>query len=312
MLTARGYEARADLLRLCRFVAESRTSTIHTGDIQLMLSDPSFDPAKEVCLWEDDGQPVGFAFVRPTCFELVFEVKPCAQQREVETQLLEWATRRMKRAAGARAERLLFFTSARDYDAGRISLLERYGFTRDEHHCVYMHYPLDAEITLPKLPAGFTVRHLTGANELRAYVAAHRNAFWMDNLTERWRRRMLQMPYYIPELDLIAVAPDGAFAACCLCWLEQADDDPHGAKKGYVQTLGTRPKFQNEGLGRAIFLEALRRLQSKGASVAVGQVEALNTQILRVCERIGVRPLHNIYRYFWSADVSTRTKLGRR
>jgi hypothetical protein len=32
-------------------------------------------------------------------------------------------------------------------------------------------------------------------------------------------------------------------------------------------------------------------------------VDALNTQILRVCERIGVRPLHNIYRYFWSADV---------
>jgi ribosomal protein S18 acetylase RimI-like enzyme len=194
-------------------------------------------------------------------------------------------------------------TSVREHDEERIALLERCGFTRYEPHCVYMHYPLDAEILAPKLPAGFTVRHLAGARELRAYVAAHRNAFWMDSLTVRWRRGVLRMPYYIPELDLLAVAPDGEIAACCFCWLEGADDEAHGALKGYVQTLGTRPKFQNEGLGRAVFLEALRRLQAHGASVAVGQVDALNTQILRVCERIGVRPLHNIYRYFWSADV---------
>lgn len=268
-----------------------------------MLSDPSLDAARDVRLWEEEGELVGFAIVRPSCCEFVFEVKSCARRHEVETQLLEWAKGRMQSAAAERGRRMFFFTCAREYDDERISLLEQHRFTRDEHHCVYMHYMMDAEIPLAKLPEGFTVRHLTGASELRAYVAAHRNAFWMDNLTERWRRRVLRTPLYVPELDLIAVAPDGEFAVCCLCWLEQAYDDPHGAKKGYVQTLGTRPKFQNEGLGRAVFLEALRRLQAHGASVAVGQVEALNTQILRVCERIGVRPLHNIYRYFWSADV---------
>ncbi|HYP01394.1 MAG TPA: GNAT family N-acetyltransferase [Pyrinomonadaceae bacterium] len=303
MLTARGYEARDDLRRLCRFVVKSGTSTLHAGDIQLMLSDPSFDAREEVRLWEEDGQLVGFAFVRPACCEFVFEVKPCARRPEVETQLMEWAMQRMRRVAAERGERRLFFAATREDDDERISLLERCGFTRDEHHCVYMHYPLDADIPPAKLPEGFTVRHLAGALELRAYVAAHCNAFWMDNLTERWRRSVLLVPDYVPELDLIAVAPDGVMAACCLCWLEQSSDDPQSAKRGYVQTLGTRPKFQNEGLGRAVFLEALRRLQAHGARVAVGQVEALNTQILRVCERIGVRPLHNIYRYGWNADV---------
>src|SRR4028119_1089382 len=122
----------------------------------------------------------------------------------------------MRRAAFERGERLIFFTSAREHDhAGeRISLLERRGFTRDEHHCIYMHYPLDAEVPPSELPAGFTVRHLAGAHELRAYVAAHRNAFWMDNLTEEWRRRVLGMPDYIPELDLVAVAREGELAAC--------------------------------------------------------------------------------------------------
>lgn len=305
MLRARGYETRDDVRPLCRFVAESPTSTVHAGDIQLMLGEPSLDPAGDVRLWEDEGQLSGFALVRPSCCELVFDVKACAHRREVETQLMEWAMQRMQKVAAVRGTRLLFFTSARadDYDDERTSLLERCGFTRDEHHCVYMHYPLDAEIPPAKLPAGFTVRHLTGEHELPAYVAAHRNAFWMDNLTEEWRSSVLRMPYYIPELDLLAVAPDGELAACSFCWLEPSAANSHGAKKGYVQTLGTRPKFQNEGLGRAVFLEALRRLQTHGASVAVGQVEALNTQILRVCERIGVRPLHNIYRYFWSAEV---------
>ena len=304
MLRARGYEAREDLRRLCRFVSESRTSTVHAGDIQLMLSDPSLDTAEDVRLWEEGGQLVGFAVVRPKCCEFVFEVNPlCARRHEVEAQLIGWAKGRMRRAAFERGERRLFFASTREDDDQRIALLERCGFTRDEHHSVYMHYPLDAEVPPSRLPAGFTVRHLAGAKELRAYVAAHRNAFWMDNLTVRWRRKLLGMPYYLPELDVLAVAPDGEVAACCFCWLEQNDEDTHGAKKGYVQTLGTRPKFQNEGLGRAVFSEALRRLQAHGASVAVGQVDALNTQIRRVCERIGVRPLHNIYRYFWSADV---------
>lgn len=303
MLKARGYEGRDDVRSVCRLVAESRTSTAHAGDLQLMLSEPSLDPAQDVRLWEEDGQLAGFAMVRPSCGELVFEMKDGARRHEVETELMGWATGRMQRAAAARGERRLFVTSAREFDGERISLLERRGFTRDEHHCVYMHYTLDAEIPLPKLTAGFVLRHLAGARELRAYVAAHRNAFWMDNLTVSWRRGVLRMPYYLPELDLMAVAPGGEFAACCFCWLEGAGDDTKGAKKGYVQTLGTRPKFQNEGLGRALFVEALRRLQSHGASVAVGQVDALNTQILRVCERIGVRPLHKIYRYFWSAEA---------
>jgi GNAT superfamily N-acetyltransferase len=303
MLTTRGYDVREDVRRLCRFVAESRMSTLHAGDLQLMLSDPSFDAREDVRLWEADGELVAFAAVRPSCCELVLEMKPCPHRQDVEAQVMAWAGQRMKRAAGERAPCKIFFTSAREYDRERISLLERYRFTRDEQHCIYMHYPLDAEVPPATLPAGFTVRHLAGEGELRAYVAAHRNAFWMDNLTERWRRSVRRMPYYIPELDLVAVAPDGTFAACCLCWLEGDGVVAHDAKRGYVQTLGTRPRFQNEGLGRAVFLEALRRLRSHGATVAVGQVEAVNTQILRVCERIGVRPLHNIYRYFWSADA---------
>lgn len=115
MLATRGYEAPEDLRRLCRFVAESPTSTLHAGDIQLMLSDPSFDSEREVRLWEESGQLVGFAFVRPSCAELIFEVKSsCARRHDIEAQMLEWAPQRMKSVASERAAGSLFFTSARE------------------------------------------------------------------------------------------------------------------------------------------------------------------------------------------------------
>jgi mycothiol synthase len=304
MLTTRRYETGDDLRRLCQFIAESCTATYaHAGDIQLRFADPTLNCEEEVRLWENDGQLVGFAIVQRSCFELVFGVKPGVWRHEVETQLTGWVTERMKRAAKERGQPTYFSSVVREYDVESISLLERYGFTRDEQYFVHVHYSFDSEIPASELPEEFTVRHLTGAHELEAYVAAHRNAFWMDNLTVEWRRRVLQMPFYMPELDLIATTPDGEIAAFCLCWLEQTGDDLKGLKKGYVPFIGTRPKFQKMGIGRAILLEAQRRLQALGAHVAFGQTDAINMQALRVWERAGVHPLYKIYRYFWMSEV---------
>lgn len=302
MLTARPFDAGDDIRRLCRFVAGSGTATVHAGDIQYKLSDPSLVGDADTRLWEDDGQLVGFAFVHLSCRELVFALKPCAGRREVGRQVMAWAVGRMRRAVAERGQPVYFLTGVREFDVESISLLESYGFTRDAENCVYLHHPLDREIPAPDIPAGMTLRHLAGAHELRAYVAAHRSAFWMDNLTVRWRRRVLRMPYYTPALDLLAVTPGGMIAACCLCWLEQDGGESNGVRKGYVQTLGTRPEFRNTGVGRALFTEALRRFQAHGAEVAFGQADAGNLQALRLYEAVGVRLLHRIYRYVWSPD----------
>ena len=94
-------------------------------------------------------------------------------------------------------------------------------------------------------------------------VALHRAAFGAADMTVEWRKRTLCMPQYIPELDVVAVAPDGRLAAFCICWLGPRIGE------GYIEPLGVHPDFAGLGLGRAVLLEGLWRLQAHGAMTAL-------------------------------------------
>lgn len=303
MLKARGYDGARDLRPLCELALASDEATLHAGDLQLKLSDPSLRPQTDVRVWEDDGAPVGFALVQPSCSELNFVLKECGRRTEAEEQIMEWAARRFREAAAEQSRPAFFFTSAGESDDRRAGLLGRYGFTPDGSHCVYMRHPLDGHIPAPELPEGFAVRPLAGSHESGEYARARRNAFWMENFTEEWHGRVLETPFYVPELNLIAEAPCGTFAAFCLSWIEPRPYAQAGALRGYLQTLGTRPRFRNLGLGRALLLETLRRFQALGARDGVGVVDAGNANALRLYEAGGVRRLQKIYRYVRQSDV---------
>lgn len=312
MLRSRAYKTETDLRQMCGMIVPgSGMPALRAGDLQLKLSDPSVDPEKDVRIWEEDGRMIGFAVLHWSGGELVFETDGRANSSRAESEILQWAAAALDRHAAARDRHTSVFTSVCEPDDGRISLLEKSGFTREEEYCIYLYYPLDREISAAKLPDGFTVRHLVSEDEVPAYVAAQHNAFFFDNLTGEWRRRVMKMPFYIPELDLVAVAPDGEFCAICLCWLEQPQqkrdasgaDDSNVEKKGYIQTIGTHHEFRNMGIGKALFAEALQRLKTLGAAIAIGQTEAGNKQALRLYESFGVRPAYKIYRYFRNSNV---------
>ena len=302
-LRARAYEERRDSRRMCEAALASDLSTLQAGDLQLKLCDPSVNPQNDVRLWEEDGALVGLAFVQPGCSELSFVVRDCESSTQVEAQIMDWATARFNQAADAEKRQTFCFTSAREFDARRISLLHRYGFRADEAHCIYMRHALDRHIPTPELPDGFSIRPLAGAHELAEYTAAHRNAFWMENFTEEWHGRLWETPFYLPELNLVAAAPDGTFAAFCFSWLEPRPTGSEVVRRGYLQTLGTRPRFRRMGLGRALLFETLRRFQTLGAVECVGVVEGGNAQALRLYVEGGVRPLHKIYRFLRPSDA---------
>ncbi|HXQ32769.1 MAG TPA: GNAT family N-acetyltransferase [Anaerolineales bacterium] len=113
-----------------------------------------------------------------------------------------------------------------------------------------------------RLPENFRIRPLNGKHEVDAYVALHRAVFESKNMTVEWRSRTLDHPEYIPELDLVAVAPDGQLAAFCICWLAK---DLNGEISGQIEPLGVHADFRKIGLGGAILLEGLKRLSVLGA-----------------------------------------------
>jgi mycothiol synthase len=104
------------------------------------------------------------------------------------------------------------------------------------------------------------------------------------------RRHRLKRPGYRPEQDLVAVAPDGTFAAFCLWAIDAADNARRGRSDGWIGLLGTRRGHRGIGLGRAMLLVGLQRLRDAGADTAKLGVDAENpTGALGLYERVGFR-----------------------
>jgi len=77
-----------------------------------------------------------------------------------------------------------------------------------------------------------------------------------------WYHNIQTAPLYRRDLDLVAVAPDGAVAAFCTIWFDDV------TRSAYFEPVATVPAQRRRGLGRALLTEGLRRLQRMGATRA--------------------------------------------
>jgi ribosomal protein S18 acetylase RimI-like enzyme len=93
----------------------------------------------------------------------------------------------------------------------------------------------------------------------------------------------MQSPVYDPELDVVAVAPDGRIGAFCIVWPDPVN------KVGLFEPVGTHPDFQRRGLGKAVMSEALRRLRERGMTEACVCTNANHTPAVRLYESVGFR-----------------------
>lgn len=73
-------------------------------------------------------------------------------------------------------------------------------------------------------------------------------------------RRVQAAPTYRPELDLVAVAPDGSLAASCIAWL---DDRIRVAE---IEPVGTDPDHRRRGLAGALCLAAIDKVSELGGT----------------------------------------------
>lgn len=144
------------------------------------------------------------------------------------------------------------------------------------------------------LPAGYTLRPLAGEGEVEAYVELHRAVFETRSMTAEWRMRTLRHPDYVPELDVVAVAPDGRLAAFCIGWLST-----QGGKGvyGQIEPLGCHADFRKYALGRLVLCETLRRLQQHGAKSIFVETDNYRNTAFRLYESIGFRVIREVFVY---------------
>ena len=262
-----------------------------------LLSSTSIDLATDVRIWRrNDGTVCGFALVDLSVWGLFYLVRPSEEGGALEQEILSWACNRA-RHIGQSESIALRCRRVREDNPKRISSLERRGFRReDDRQGLRMVRPLDVPLDKPLIPQGFKIRHLSGQDEIEAYVALVNSTIPKATAVEA-HQKWIETPEYIPELDLIAVADDGTFAAFCQSYYDPVDLMQSERREGWTDPIGTAPAYRKKGLARAIVLEALWRLKDKGIEDAVLGVAGSNEVAQKLYESIGYRAIYKMYDY---------------
>jgi mycothiol synthase len=259
--------------------ANNGTYYIHIGDLNWWLFYPAweYDPWQHVYLWDDPADPgrlSGWALLSPRWGTYDVYVLPDLRGMPQAESMHTWAEGKLVelRRADGKKEAYVMWVSQGDKILDEY--LHRRGFQRTPDDVVYMSRSLaDPRPSLPT-PTGYIIRSSTGEADALARARAQYGAFEstlsFDIYAERYRRFM-QSPVYDPELDIVAVAPDGQIGSFCIVWPDAVN------KIGLFEPVGTHPEHKRRGLGKAVMSEALRRLRERGMTEACVCTSADNT-----------------------------------
>jgi len=147
-------------------------------------------------------------------------------------------------------------------DKPLIEVLERRGYVRNEKRSSsHLEYTI-SDVPKPAFPNGFVVKTMAEGGDVDKRREIFGRSFNHEDPRE-WPSRfsyeeLMRAPDYAPENDLIAVAPDGTYAACALVWPDRVN------RVGHLEPLGTHPGYRKRGLARALLLDGLHRLRAMG------------------------------------------------
>jgi len=219
-------------------------------------------------LWEAGGAIVALLMPDGGLGEAHLAVHPDLDSGELEAEMLAVAESRLPAVKADGARRLVVW--APDAEPLRQELLARRGYVKagwPEHQ-----WRRDLRAPVPDAPAppGYVVRSLGDGLELleRCYASGlgfHEGdiRIAVENRADpTWYRNIQTAPLYRRDLDLVAVAPDGAIAAFCTIWFDDV------TRSACFEPVATVPAHQRRGLARAVMTEGLRRLQRMGATTA--------------------------------------------
>lgn len=295
----RGFSGAADVRAMGALARAFPTDNLHVVDLPYRFSSWAMDDLENVGLWTDaEGQLVAWAVMQVPFWTIDYACYPDAGG-EVHRQILDWADRRARQSMGSPGGHPFWFVMVLAGQAGRIRDLEAAGFScqadvgEDSWSKVLMARDAQAPIPACSLPEGFVVRPLAGQSEVEAYVDLHRAVFESRAMTAEWRARTLRCPEYVPDLDLVAVAPDGGLAAFCICWLGRRGQETGGQ----IEPLGVRADLVKLGLGRAILSEGLRRLHQMGAQQVHVETDSYRNPALRLYGSAGFHVLEDVWVY---------------
>jgi mycothiol synthase len=230
------------------------------------LGDGSLE--EHVFIWETDDLEIVAVLNSEGLRQAFLQIHPRYQSLGLEEQMVVLAEENLRGPSRRGGSVLWVWSDAGD--TSRHDVLKRRGFTHireaDEHQWLRN---LEEPILARPVQEGYEIRPLGGDFELPSRSWASWRAFhpnepdvnYQNDCT--WYQNIQKAPLYRPELDLVAIAPDGEVAAFTTIWYDEA------TKSAYFEPVGTKPEHQRQGLARSLMTEGLRRLKRCGATQAM-------------------------------------------
>ena len=290
-------EAIHSLLRQGR-LANSHAYYVHPGDINWWLFYPQldYDFWDSLYVWDDPhmpGQILAWALISPVGSTFDVVMRPELRGSPLAWEMFSWAIGQVKSAARRVGREQIGVYWIAEEDALNRSWLVEHGFaiaSRDVH----LVYDLAAPRPAGKVPDGYVVRSARGLAEVEQRAWAQYNAFDNSAAFEPYLQRFarfMQTPVYDPEWDIVVAGSDGRIGAFCIAWPDRLTGT------GLFEPVGTHPDFQRKGLGRAVMLEALDRMQQWGLREAIVTTGEDNLPAIRLYEAVGFRLARRLLYY---------------
>jgi mycothiol synthase len=248
-------------------------------------------------LWQDSNDTViGFAWPG---IELdgtgIIDLSVHPSYTELLAPMLLWSEAWLQQAMPSTTACLDVTTSALEHGAELTAVLSARGWTRTDNYHQYRAQSLVAPIPDRVLPAGYTIRHVEGRDDIAPFTALNNLARPGPALTVATYGAMMDAPTYCRELNLIVCAPDATFAAFCILWYDDVN------RAGLFEPVGCHPAHQRKGLATALMREGLRRLQQRGATHALVATSRRNQAANALYESLGFRA--TAQKWYWQKTL---------
>jgi mycothiol synthase len=291
------------LLQMQNLLMEGRSKTNdwrypHVGDLifWFFMVSCHLTPHDFIRLWHDgDAKLIGYAILgEDPSFDP--QVLPEYEWTGIEAEALAWAHGRVNelRKIDAKQWGGRLVSGARQDDVRRIAFLEEHGFKRGDYAEVNMICALDGVIPDSIVPAGYQVRSFSGESELTQRAAAQREVWhpWtVGNVSDNDYAAFIRLPGYDPQLDVVAVTPDGTVAAYVNGWIDPIN------RVGDFGPVGALSAHRRQGLTKAVLLECMRRMQNLGMDRVSVSTGVSNEPGLRLYGSVGFEVENEYHEY---------------
>ena len=294
------YSGPANFPAMLTLARACQAHTLHVIDLPYRLSSWALDCPDNIGQWVDEmGNLLAWAVLQAP-FWTVDMVLPPDLDHVLLPAILDWVDERAVACRGTPFGQPSWYANVFADQQERCQVLEQHGYTDQANvgegswSKVWMERDPMLPVPYYPLPKGFSLRQLAGESEVEAYVMLHQATFMTKNMTGEWRQRTLKQPAYLPDLDVVAVAPGGRLAAFCIGWLSQNVD---GELIAQVEPLGCHADFRSYALGRLALCEVLRRLQAHNPQKIYVETDKFRSTAFRLYESLGFKVVREILVY---------------